>query len=234
MNGRIKRNEAQQSKLVLPRIGKIKVGMKSEKGFPTSVDYFIATGKYEGLFRQAYGERPQSIQIVFPSDDATQVCAEQYEYRDDAGKLIARGDGEMFVVWDGKGYRAFSTAQYPDLMDKIQARHPNKAYTRTGDGWKVKLTLNFIVPLVRGVAGLWTFETFGTLSTIPNIRDAFDTMLEQRGFVRGIVFDLNVKFAISQKPHDNSRYPVVSLVANESEDNLRLIKRAYEPLKIEK
>ena len=73
MNGRIQRNEP-NAQMVLPRIGKIKIGKKSERGFPQSVDYFIPSGKYAGLFTQAYGEKPQSIQIVFPSDDAATVC----------------------------------------------------------------------------------------------------------------------------------------------------------------
>ena len=87
--------------------------------------------------------------------------------------------------------------------------------------------------MVRGVVGVWTFETNGNASTIPQITDAFDTMLIERGFAKGIIFDLNVKFATTQKPGDNSRYPVVSLVANESAENIARIKRANEPLQIE-
>lgn len=83
MKGRIKRPEAQQSRLILPLIGQIKIGMKNANGYPQSVDYFIPTGKYAGLFTQAYGEKPQTIQIVFPDDDPAKVCNERYEYRDD-------------------------------------------------------------------------------------------------------------------------------------------------------
>lgn len=79
-----------------------KIGMKNANGYPQSVDYFIPTGKYAGLFTQAYGEKPQTIQIVFPDDDPAKVCNERYEYRDDDGRLIAAGDGETFQVWDGK------------------------------------------------------------------------------------------------------------------------------------
>lgn len=64
MKGRIKRPEAQQSRLILPRVGQIKIGIKNANGYPQSVDYFIPTGKYAGLFTQAYGEKPQTIQIV--------------------------------------------------------------------------------------------------------------------------------------------------------------------------
>lgn len=232
MRGRIRRPEGQKPRLVLPRVGKIKVGMKSEKGYPQSVDYFIPSGKYAGLFTKAYGDKPQTIQIVFPDDDPEKVCCEEYEYRDDEGRLIAHGDGHTFKVWSGKKYEELNTDDYPNLMDSVQKRYPNRASRKDGDGWKVRLTLNFIIPLVRGVAGIWTFESNGSASTIPQIRDTFDCLLEERGFCKGIIFDLTVQFASSQKPGDKSRYPVVSLVPNESEDNVLKVKKAYEGQKV--
>ena len=222
MKGRIKRPEAQQSRLILPRVGQIKIGMKNANGYPQSVDYFIPTGKYAGLFTQAYGEKPQTIQIVFPDDDPAKVCNERYEYRDDDGRLIAAGDGETFQVWDGKKYEELTVTQYPNLMASIAKRYPNrKSKQPDADGWEVTLTLNFIVPLVRGIAGVWQFATKGTASTIPQIRETFD----------GIIFDLNVQFATTQKPGDRSRFPVVSLVPNESADNVLKVRKAWEPVK---
>lgn len=44
MKGRIARPEAQKSRLILPRVGKVKIGMKGAGGYPQSVDYFIPTG----------------------------------------------------------------------------------------------------------------------------------------------------------------------------------------------
>ena len=229
MKGRIIRNEM-INRLSLPIIGKIKIGIKDDRGLPKSIDYFVSTGKYAGLFTKAYGEKPQTIQIVFSDDNAEKVCRERYEYRNDQGDLIASGDGETFEVWDGKKYQTLTTEQYPNLMHSIEARYPNKLYQRTGEGWQIVLTLNFIIPCVRGVAGVWQFSTKGTASTIPQIRDVFDEMKERRGFVKNIIFDMNVKFAKSQKPGDNSRYPVVSIVPNESEENVNKIKQAYKSL----
>ena len=231
MKGRIARPEAQKPRLILPRVGKIKIGMIGANGYPQSVDYFIPTGKYAGLFTQAYGEKPQTIQIVFPDDDPAKVCCEQYEYRDNAGRLIARGDGETFDVWDGKKYETLTVTDYPNLMAGVAQKYPNRKVQKGGDGWDVTLTLNFICPLVRGVAGVWTYETKGTASTIPNIRDTFDGMLAERGFCKGVIFDLNVQFATTQKPGDNSRFPVVSLVPNESADNVLKVRKAWEPVK---
>lgn len=231
MKGRIRRPEAEKSRLILPRVGFIKIGMKNANGYPQSVDYFIPVGKYAGLFTQAYGEKPQTIQIVFPDDDPAKVCNEQYEYRDDEGRLIASGDGETFKVWDGKKYETLTISDYPNLMAGISKRYPNRAVQKGGDGWVITLTLTFIVPLVRGIAGVWQFSTKGTASTIPAIRETFDGMLAERGFCKGVIFDLNVQFATTQKPGDKSRFPVVSLVPNESADNVLKVKKAWEPIK---
>lgn len=225
MNGRIIRQD-ENSRLALPRIGKIKIGKKSEKGYPMSLDYFLATGKYASLFHKAYGEKPSTIQIVFPEDNPNNVCREEYEYRDDDGRLIARGDGNHFKVWNGREYQPLSTDDYPNLMDAVCKKYPVKR----GDGWSIRLTLNFIVPMVKGIAGVWTFETKGCLSSIPQVRDTFDCMLAERGFIRGIIFDLTVQYAQSQKPADKSRYPVVSLIPNESDDNIERIKGVLTPL----
>lgn len=233
MAGRIvKKASAEISKLALPRVGTIKIGFKDERGFPRSVDYFIPTGKYASLFTKAYGEKPQTIQVVFPADDPAKVCNERYEYRDDEGRLLATGDGENFQIWNGKEYQEVSIEQSPNLMRSVEKRHPNKLYQKTGDGWQIILTLNFIIPCVRGIAGVWQFSTKGTASTIPNVRNVFDAMLEMKGYCKGIIFDLSVQYAKSQKPGDKSRYPVVSLVPNESEENIRTIKAAYEPIKV--
>lgn len=238
MKGRININRPTTGiqRVVLPRVGFIKVGYKEKaangKEYPKSVDYFIPTGKYAGLFTKAYGEKPQTIQIVFPDDAPEKVCNEMYEYRDDDGRRIAYGDGATFFVWNGKQYCQYSTKDYPNLMAGVAEKHPNRAVLNGGDGWIVTLTVTFIIPLVRGVGGVWQFTTKGAASTIPNIRDTFDAILQEKGFVKGIIFDMNVQFAVSQKPGDRSRYPVVTIVPNESEENLFAVKEAFKPVQL--
>lgn len=226
-SGRIKRPEI-ENRLPLPKIGNIKVGMKDERGFPKSVDYFIATGRYEHLFRLAYGDKPKVIQVVFTDDDPKKVCMERYEYRDDEGRLIASGDGEVFEVWDGKVYKTLTVTEFPNLMRGVATKSPNKLSKKEGEtGWSIVLTITFIIPAVKGVAGVWQLSTKGSASTIPQIRNVFDALFEQRGRVRGIICDLSVDFAKSQKPGQKSRYPVVTLVPNESDENMKKIEAIY-------
>ena len=116
-------------------------------------------------------------------------------------------------------------------MIGISKRYPNRLVQKGGNGWGIVLTLNFIIPCVRGIAGIWQFTTNGTASTIPAIRETFDGMLSERGFCKGIIFDLNVQFATTQKPGDKSRFPVVTLVPNESSENILKVKQAWESVK---
>lgn len=225
MGGRIQRGEP-SSRLGLPIIGKIKIGMVSEKGYPQSLDWFRADGKYASMFHDVYGPNPERIQIVFPSDDAEKVCNEKYEYRDNAGKLIGYGDGVIFHVWDGNQYAPYSTENYPDIMNWTSQTYPSKT------GWKVTLVLTFLLPMVRGIAGCWQLQTKGSASSIPSVRDAFDEILASNGKVSGVIFDLSVKFAKSQKPGQSSKFPVLTLVANEGEENIRKITEARKPIMI--
>lgn len=217
MGGRIYRPEQGAAILELPEIGRLHIGKKqmgqNGKEYPVSVDYFIPAGKYAGMFTQALGERPHTIQIIFPDDSPEKVCNERYEYRDNAGALVAKGDGRTFEIWVGKKYVPYSIDAFPDIMDQIAKNNPTK---RGAENWDIVLTLRFIVPAVRGIVGVWQFSTKGKASSVRNIRESFDSVQMMRGTVTQTVFDLSVQFAKSNKPNTNSRYPVVSLVANDT------------------
>ena len=228
-SGRIYRPESTSDILELPEIGRLHIGKKqmgqNGREYPVSVDYFIPSGKYAALFTQAMGEKPGTIQVVFPSDDPEKVCNERYEYRNDKGELVARGDGRVFEIWNGEKYASYSVDQYPDIMKQIIANNPTK---RGADNWDVVLTLRFVVPAVRGVVGVWQFSTKGRASSVKNIRESFDGVQLMRGTVTQTVFDLSVQFAKSNKPNVNSRYPVVSMIANDN--RIAEIKQAMAPV----
>ena len=215
--GRIIRPEGQTFNL--PRVGMIKTGFKNANGYPQSCDHFLSTGKYKSMFEKAYPGKPGTIQIVFWDDDPATMCEERYEYRDRDGRLYAKGDGTDFEVWhSGKEkYLKYSIDDHPFIMDEVH----NKV---KGKDWYVILTLRFIMPKVKEIAGYWEFSTKGEASSIPSIRDAFDAILQANGSIRGVIFDLNVQFVKSQKPGINSRYPVVSLVPNHSQENIQSLK----------
>ena len=217
MSGRIKR-EVVASPLP-PILGKLKVGKKSEKGYPMSVDYFVATGKYAPLFYQRFGEKPNTLLVYFPSNDPELVCKEEYVYRNNAGKKCASGDGETFKVWSNKinKFVRVTTDEYPNIMEIVSKKFPSQK------GWEVVLTLNVVLPELNKIFGVWTLQTKGSASSIPHIRDTFDSLLEKNGSVENVLFDLHVEFAKSDSPM-GTRFPVISIVPNETQMNINRIK----------
>lgn len=212
---RIKREEATASKL--PILGKIKVGAKvpsaNGKERPTSLDYFVATGKYTELFNQAYGDKPKKIEIFFISDDPIVSCLEQFECRNDQGRLTGYGDGEQFYIWNDVAKMYAAVTKTDETKQTIAA----------AGKWKPVLKIRFVIPKIKTVFGLWEFSTSGDKSSIPAIRDSFDEILNRVGRISGIPFDLCVEKVTSQKPGDKSLFPVVSMITNIGAENLQLL-----------
>lgn len=219
MGGRIYRPE-QGATMELPEVGRLHIGKKqmgsNGKEFPVSVDYFIPSGKYADLFVAALGEKPSTIQVIFPSDNPELVCNERFTYRDNSGALVARGDGRIFEIWDGQKYAPYSVDKFPDIMEQVTKNVPTK---RGLDNWDVELTLRFIIPAIRGVVGVWCLNTKAKASSINNLRNSFDSVQAMRGTVTTSVFDLSVHFHKSNKPGQNSRYPVLWMVCNDHRIN---------------
>ncbi len=217
LTGRIKR-DITDTGLKLPRIGKIKVGEKRRnangKEYPVSLDYFRCDSKYQKFFEDAYGETPKKIQIVFVSDEFTDSCDERWECRDSQGRLTGKGDETGWYLWDGKDY---------SLVDAVKDRDKMKSSGK----WEVILTIRFIIPAIKGVFGMFEFTTKGDKSSIPQIRDTFDSVQKMAGTIINIPFDLVVEKVISQKPESKNKFPVVNLIANMGSDNLEILKNYY-------
>lgn len=71
---------------------KVRIGEKSERGFPTSVDYFVTDDEE---FARLFGDKPKAIRIRFALDTVEDVFPTGMEYW--MGKLLAcysdKGDG---------------------------------------------------------------------------------------------------------------------------------------------
>lgn len=216
----------------LNRLGKIRVGMKTQsrsgnKLVPTSLDYFVATGKYAEKFYAAYPDQPNVIGVVFVSDNIEDACNERLELRDNTGSLVATGDGREFKVYDKKidDYVSYVMDDEDDDTAKyLRLELPKMLSTANFRAkWEVVLTMQFVVPKIKDVFGVWVFETKGKMSSIPNIRDTFDAVKDMAGTVVNIPFDLTVEKVKSQKPGSSRTYPVVNLIPNVSKDRMETI-----------
>jgi hypothetical protein len=203
----------------LPEVGKIKIGEKLEgENFPRSLDYFRPTGEYAPLFWEAYGEKPNMLEIVFPSNDARECCYERFELRD-GPKLYAEGDGETFEAWSDKekDYVIVTKTEYPTIMEMLSKK--------VGAEWRPRLTLRFMLLKLRHVMGVWSLSSHAEASSIPEIISTFDMVADKAGRVSGIPFDLSVQKVTSQKPGSKSSYPVLKLVPNLGVNQLEAVRQ---------
>lgn len=213
MKGRINKQAVSNT---LPLIGRLKIGMKvaneSGKEYPTSLDYFRATGKYADVFDKHFGEKCSRIGIVFITDDVTEAC-NQYYAAWDKGKLWGKGDGVTFSVWDevAKAY-----------VEDVPKDDPRVKAIKT---WAEYVDLNFVIPSLNSVLGYWKFTTKGGKTSIPSIVKSFDFIKERAGTVIGFPFDLMVEKQKGYNPGAARNYPVVQLIANRGEENISAIKK---------
>lgn len=206
LDGRIK-NKPGINKL--PILGKIRVGEKKTSGsgkeYPVSLDYFKADGNYADKFTKIYGQKPNQLEILFLSDNIEDCCFQRYELWK-GKKLFGFGDGEEFLLWnkEKEEYQRFLVSQVPD----IQERAAKKAEAE----WSEVLTLRFFLTQFREVLGVWQLDTRAAKSSIQQIVSTFDFVLEKRGSVVGVAFDLKVEKVTSTKPDSKSVFPVISLI----------------------
>jgi hypothetical protein len=222
-NSRILRQNIPAQNTRLPLIGRIRCGEKrtnsAGKEYPVSLDYFVATGSYAAKFDEVYN-KPDRIQVVFISDDDFQSCYEEWDGRDKEGRRAGYGDGVNYWLWDFTNKEEYKQTTDRNEILEFSKRHNIK--------WRQVLTINFIIPAIKGVFGVWQFQTGGDKSSIGAIRNTFDEIKEQAGTIVNIPFDLTVKKVTSNKPEAKSVYPVVSLIPNISAENMETLRAFFE------
>jgi len=182
------------------------------------LDYFIATGAYASKFDEVY-IKPERIPIIFISDDDFQSCFEEWDGRDNEGRRAGYGDGETYWLWE------YGKNEYSETKDRQKVADFSKKHAVK---WRQVLTINFVIPAIKGVFGVWQLQTGGDKSSINAIRNTFDEMKELAGTVINIPFDLCVKRVTSNKPEAKSVYPVISLVPNISAENMETLRAFFE------
>jgi hypothetical protein len=217
-NGRIKVAKAQNNASTLPEIGKIKTGIKAVsaggKEYPKAIDYFRPTGNFANQFTALYGEKPNSLQVAFISNDIKEVCNEQFESWD-KGKRYGWGDGETFTVFNA-------------TTGKYDAGVPANDKRVTALKWDRTLTLRFVLLKMTGVLGYWSWSTKAKEVSIPSITKSFDMVMERSGSIIGFPFNFTIEMKKSYTPGEAKTYPVVSLIPSFTEENMEAVRNYIE------
>lgn len=231
--GRIIKQDYETRSHGLSIIGKLRIGEEKKPNAPgKAIDWFRATGAYAKQFHDTLGEHPNGIQIIFPSHMPSVVCNHRIEGRDKGGNLVA--------YFDGVDYRLYNDAvqQYNIVNDiEFEEAKKNGIFVTKGYGdrakkenvkietWKERLTIRFVVLKFKGIFGVWELSTSGVETGIPQITTVFDEMVRMAGHnINRVVFDLNVKFAVSNTPGNTKKYPVLSLIPNLSMESALQLK----------
>ncbi len=198
---------ANRNKNALTICGKIKIGQKHEtKGYPQSLDYFRPTGQFAAEFTKQYGEQPKKILIFFPNENA---LIQEYELH--VG-TVRRGVSDGLTV-EVKPDEEFETNVFANtdkaetymknFMDEMNAKYPAKHPAK----WQLSCKMKFLLYELRGIMGLWQFETKGAASMVNQLANAFDNAISIFGNITSLPFWLTVEKVKSNK----KVFPVVSL-----------------------
>lgn len=212
---RLKKERAGVIKTNLPIAGNIRIGEKSVKSVPRSLDYFVASGQYESAFNKAFPEKPNCLQVAFSSNDMSECVSEVIEFRHvETGELWAFGDGET--------WHCYSKSDREYVLGRKGYEEMKAHYVKQRCVESRVLRMFFVILKMPGIMGVWKFETRAVKSSIPEILRTVDTVYEESGGrLVGLPFDLSVKKHTSNSPGEFKRvYPVVKLMPNISPENM--------------
>lgn len=82
-----------EERVRLARTGQLKIGEKTEKGFPRALDYFRIVGGAEAI-EAVYGNKPREVAVYLPLDLGP-VVWDPYYRRYGASGLHCKGDGQV-------------------------------------------------------------------------------------------------------------------------------------------
>ena len=91
----------------IPRLGKIRLGVKGEKGYPQAVDYFVVNADKSTSeeaaknFHAVYGDKPKTLDIILVGNDIDKIFPQFYKRHGKTG-LMCKGDGEVAHAIDPK------------------------------------------------------------------------------------------------------------------------------------
>ena len=209
---RIKTKGGEPVRRSLGLIGRIKIGEKgvsqSGKEYPQSLDYFRfdAPEMYARIAREKYGDKPTELPIVFYTD-GDEGLSHFYELRDNAGKLIAYGDGQRYYVSSKDGMVLVAGEEVKRVVGPLKKQYTTDKYFPE---WKEVLRMRFMLKDFPAL-GYWEFRSHGAGTSIPKLIGPYDLVQEHRGSVIGVDFQLQVVKHVGNTAGQARSYPLVSL-----------------------
>jgi len=163
----------------LPRLGKIRLGIKKEgKGttYPSPTDYFVCPDEVKAV----YTEKPTELKVMFPVDDLELVAPQWYKCYSYSQNLICKGNGKTCrrKVDTDTGDFADRDTKHWDMADGVC--DPDDCPKLAQKQCRRVMSLLFILPDVPGL-GIYQLDTTSFYSIV-NINSQLGQ--EPPGFLR--------------------------------------------------
>jgi hypothetical protein len=156
-------------KILLPRLGKIRLGVKQETHYGTTLllptDHFICPDEV----KKVLGDKPKELRIMFLTEDKEQWASQYLRRYSDSLQLVCRGDGEKAVTHYGMRATDFNAASSAPHMKETACDPLTCGYYRSGDCRRV-MNLQFLLPDCPGF-GVYQLDT-GSFHSIRNVNSA--------------------------------------------------------------
>jgi hypothetical protein len=149
----------------LPRLGKIRLGIKKENAsgvsYPFQTEYFVCPEEV----RKVFGEKPRELRIMFPTDDQTQWASQYLRCYSASRGLVCRGDGETAVAKiDVRTGEIASKESAETEMKEITCNPAKCAYYQKAQCRRV-MNLQFLLPDCLGF-GVYQLDTSSFFSIV--------------------------------------------------------------------
>jgi hypothetical protein len=188
----------------LPRLGKIRLGIKKETGsgtsYPSPTDYFVCPDEVKKVF----GEKPRGLRIMFPTEDESQWASQYLRCYSATRGLICRGDGETAVARVDINTGEIATKDSIDTELREIGCYPSTCPSYQRGQCRKVMNLQFLLPDCPGF-GVYQLDT-SSFHSIVNI----NSMLK---LIRGIchrisMIPLELKLVEQQVQPQGSRKTV--------------------------
>ncbi|MGE5572985.1 MAG: hypothetical protein ACM3ZU_08215 [Bacteroidota bacterium] len=201
----------------LPRLGKVRLGIKDTSPrtgneFPRAVDFFVvkpdeSTSEAAAeAFHQVYGDKPKSLDIMFPVEDKEQFFAQFYRRYGSGSGLLCKGDGATAMEIDR------GTGEIREIeCNPAECEWAEKKHCRPIG------TLQFLLYRVPGL-GVWQVDT-SSYNSIVNINSAIDFI---RAITGGRIAMIPLKLVVRPKEVQVEGKKKVVHVMDIAHDGLRL------------
>lgn len=195
----------------LPRLGKIHLGIRDQRGIPQKTKYFVLPkdhSDYAALCK-VFGPEPTELRVYIPVEDEEKWCEQYYKHYDRTHGLVCKGDGAiaMRLIDTGTGAIANKDSKQVEMREVPCAGKdcPDYKAKKCGEA----MNLRFVLPEVPGL-GVWQIDT-GSINSILNINSCAKLIRKAFGRIAMIPLKLTLEPIEVNNPETKKKQTVYVL-----------------------